>query len=83
MLSSARAPPFSHLTRNSVVFRLRRSSMMQSESFGARFSSYSVDAPLHPPPRFAQCLCTSDAVGMIHSRPLCLAEPTSLLPEPL
>jgi hypothetical protein len=83
MLSSARALPFSHLTRNSVVFRLRHSSTMQSASFGARFFSYSLDAPLNAPPRFAQCLRTSDAVGMIHSRPLCLAEPTSLLPEPL
>jgi hypothetical protein len=39
---------------------------------------YSIDAP-----RFAHCLRTSDAVGIIHSRPFCLAEPTSLLPEPL
>ena len=83
MLSSARAPPFSHLTRNSVVFRLRHSSTMQSTSFGAQFSSYSLDAPLNAPPRFAHCLRTSDAVGIIHLRPSCLAEPMSLLPEPV
>lgn len=83
MLSSARAPPFSHLTMNSVVFRLRHSSTMQSTSFGARFFSYSLDAPLNAPPRFAHCLCTASEVGMIHSRPLCLVEPMSLLPEPL